>query len=233
MGGGSSGAARPAGTAEALARTGAGAVDYSGMAQAAARRGHPQCACCALPVAARAEVARRGRRGESLRAISDWLVSEGHAIGKDGVANHLDRHVGAVEKPGGVDQQTRAVLVATAACDVLQRWPGLAQEVADRLRADGLLIEADVVLSVVPETMRRVLDSTEASLTAVEESPAGAVLAARCLALAVGRVLSKGHEAAAREIAAELARQGADILADDLLWLASKAAQNTAGKATP
>lgn len=129
-----------------MARTGAGAVDIFCRA-VAARRGHPQCACCALDIAARAEVARRGRRGESLRAVSDWLVGEGHAIRKDGVANHLRKCVGVVEKPGDVDQQTRAVLVATAACDVLQRWPGLAQEVADRLRADGLGIEADVVLS--------------------------------------------------------------------------------------
>jgi lambda repressor-like predicted transcriptional regulator len=163
--------------------------------------------------------------GESLRVISEWLVSEGYGIGKDGVASHVAKHVGVDPAADGSDAASRSMLVAGIVGRVLQGWSHHAADIAKDLSRYGLTVEADVVQSGLPDSLRR-------ALAATESTPAGELLASRCLARALSRVLSVRHPDAAREIAAELAKQGADTLADDLLWLADKATQHAADLAT-
>jgi len=164
-------------------------------------------------------VARRARAGDSLRVISDFVVNEGHALGKDGVAAHLKVCVGIKGQTDGSDPQTRSVLAATIVSRVLQRWPSLGHEVASGYSQNGLAVEADIVLSVLPEAMQR-------ALAEVETTPAGELLASRCLAVAVSRVFSGGrHAAVTKEIAAELVEQGAHDLVDSLLSLTEREAQ--------
>lgn len=164
-------------------------------------------------------MARRARAGDSLRAISDFVVNEGHALGKDGVANHLKVCVGIKRQADGSDPQTRSVLAATIVSRVLQRWPSLGHEVASGYSQNGLAVEADIVLGVLPEAMQR-------ALAEVETTPAGELLASRCLAVAVSRTFSGGrHAAVAQAIAAELVEQGAHDLADSLRTLTDREAQ--------
>jgi hypothetical protein len=182
----------------------------------AARRGHPRCKACALPVAVRAEIAKRARRGQSLRTISEYVVNEGHALGKDGINLHVKQCVGVEQQSDSADFATRSVFVASIVGNALQGWAGLASRVAHELHDEGLSTEADIVNAHVPETMRRALAETTGT-------PGGELLAARCLALAISRVLSTGHEDTARALAADLREQGAAALSDDLLFLADRA----------
>lgn len=207
-----------------MARTAEAVADTSYMA-VAARRGHPQCKACALPVEIRAEIAKRRRRGDSLRAISAYAVNEGHALGKDGIALHLRQCVGIEDKGDGSDPETRSILMARIVGYELRGWPGKLNDVAQALGDAGLSVEADVIQADVPESMRRALALTGGT-------PAGELLAAGCLALAMSRVFSVSHEQAARAIGSALKEQGADELSGDLLWLADQASAHGA-KATP
>jgi hypothetical protein len=206
--------------AEALARSRAAAADYLGMESGAVvrRRGHPQCACCKLPVSIRSEIAKRAKAGDSLTSVSEFLIGEGHGIGRAGVTNHVRKCL-AVEEPDGTDPASRSALVAYVVANHMRGWPGRLEVIAQALNEDGLTTEALIIQSEVPETMRH-------ALVATEGTPMGELLAARSLAMACSRVLGVSHPDAAREIAADLAKQGCDDLAADLLYLATKATQD-------
>ena len=180
------------------------------------KRGHPLCKACSLPTAIRGEIARRARAGESLRSISEYVVNEGHVLGKDGVAGHL-KHSGIEHRTGDDSPKVPSVLLAVMVAEVLAVWPNLAQKLADRCSECGLTTEADIINGSIPETMQR-------ALAASTGTPAGELLESRCLAKAIRAVLSKAHPAAARDLADDLRSQGADELADSLLFLADRAA---------
>jgi hypothetical protein len=183
------------------------------------RRGHPACATCKLPVAVRSEVARLARRGESMSSISRYVVNEGHGIGRDGVGRHVRQCLGVAESDGS-DPVTRSVLLAQIVAGLLPGgWAGRLDLIAHSANESGLTTEALVLQSHVPETMREALAATDGT-------PAAELLAARALALACGRILKVAHPEAARDIAADLRRQGVDELADDLLWLANRATKD-------
>lgn len=200
---------------ECHAGTAAGLADTHYMA-AGVRRSGPPCACCALSVLLRAEIAKRARNGDSLNGVSTWLVSEGHGIGRAGVTNHVRKCL-AIAEPDGSDPATRSVLLADAVARLLPGgWAGRLDLIAHAANDVGLTTEALVLQASVPETMRQ-------ALTATENTPAHSLVAARALALACARVLRLDqHSAAARDIAADLAEQGAEQLAVELLAFASK-----------
>lgn len=186
----------------------------------AARRGHPQCKACTLPVSVRAEIAKRALRGDSLRSISAYVVNEGHALGKDGIAHHLRQCVGIGDKGGASDLATRSLMTAALVGYVLHGFPRLSNDIAEELIGADLSDEAEAVQLHLPEYQRRALE-------AAAGTPTGELLAARALALACSRVLSTGHEATARALADDLHEQGADELASSLLVLADRAQRVT------
>ena len=153
----------------------------------------------------------RARSGESFRSIAKWLTNSGFPIGHDSLMRHLRQCVGLDDVLESKSPQVGAALVATTLADFFASWPSAAGECAQLLERAGAHEAAMILQSGVPEMMREALGSTAGS-------PAGELLAARCLAKSCRAVLP-GYPAAVQELAEDLDRRGADDLAEGVLSL--------------
>lgn len=190
-------------------------------------KGGRSCATCALPVALKADIAARARRGDSLTSISAHVVNEGYGIGRAGITLHLRQCVGITEQPEDQGPQLASVITAHIVRDETTGWPNVGTRVANRLAEAGLHDEAAIVLGEVPELLRRGLMDADGG-----SSPAAELLSARLLAQAIRQVLSRRHPEASRDLAAQCQEQGAHDLADSLLFLADEADKSIANPMT-
>jgi hypothetical protein len=182
---------------------------------------------CALPPPVRDSIKRMRRDGMVLRDIAAALVAEGHAVSKDTVHRHL-RVCVAPPDVVAPEADDRSLLTALCVRDRLyMRSHGLADAISLDLHDLGLVAEAQIVQSAACESMRTALSAVPVG------SSAGELLEARCLALAVNRVLSRadpGHADIAHAIADAVQDEGADDLADALRECAARASRLSVGE---
>lgn len=175
------------------------------------------CSVCSLVPVVRKECEDRlQRRGQSLRAVAAFATDLGHPINHSSLAVHLRDHVAPASdsRPDSPDASSRSALTALAAHDVLDGWYALREKLAQRLHVDGLHDEADIVAA---DLSREVKDTLEC----LHGTEVGAVFDARVLAAAVGTVLPS-YPAICHEVAQELDRLEARVLAEDFRTVASK-----------
>lgn len=113
------------------------------------------CGACSLPPALQHAVLEERRRLVPLRTIAAELREAGHPLSKDALLRHFENCVPASLLDQPSDTTGRPDLaIAHAAADCLVRWPNLSRKLSDRLHRDGAHEAAEIVASVIPETMR-------------------------------------------------------------------------------
>jgi hypothetical protein len=110
--------------------------------------------------------------------------------------------------------------VALAAADVLEKWPHLTRQLAERLQRDGLP-ELAVIVCVHLD------DGYRAAINAANGTQVADLFNAFALARACGHTLRTRAPEVSAAIAEDLRVLGADELAADMDWLAEQAAQES------